>query len=118
MQRCRFPIWKILTARTLNSDVLQAFCSPIMVMSISVALQRNDSQPPSGIISGRRVAAFGAEVGGNGQISKAHQASWAGHVQAQGKKADAPEQAKEPVIDTAEDARHGGYTGDDRGLES
>ena len=29
---------KGLTARTRNSDVLPAFCSPIMVMSISVAL--------------------------------------------------------------------------------
>jgi hypothetical protein len=33
-----FRIRKILTARTLNSEVLPAFCSPIMVMSISVAL--------------------------------------------------------------------------------
>jgi hypothetical protein len=31
-------IRKGLTARTLNNDVLPAFCSPIMVMSISVAL--------------------------------------------------------------------------------
>jgi hypothetical protein len=29
---------KGLTARTRNSEVLPAFCSPIMVMSISVAL--------------------------------------------------------------------------------
>ena len=40
------------------------------------------------------------------------------HVQAEGKKADAPEQAKEPVIDSAEDARHDGSTVDDSGLES
>jgi len=33
-----FRIRKILTARTLNSEVLPAFCNPIMVMSISVAL--------------------------------------------------------------------------------
>jgi hypothetical protein len=32
-----------LTARTLSSEVLPAFCSPIMVMSISVALHREDS---------------------------------------------------------------------------
>lgn len=28
----------VLTARTLNRDVLPAFCNPIIVMSISVAL--------------------------------------------------------------------------------
>lgn len=33
-----FPNGEPLTARTLSSDVLPAFCSPIMVMSISVAL--------------------------------------------------------------------------------
>jgi hypothetical protein len=36
-------IRKGLTARTLNSDVLPAFCSPIMVMSISVALHSGES---------------------------------------------------------------------------
>jgi hypothetical protein len=36
-------IRKRLTARTRSSDVLPAFCSPIMVMSISVALHREDS---------------------------------------------------------------------------
>jgi len=30
--------WKTLTANTRSSDVLPAFCRPIMVMSISVAL--------------------------------------------------------------------------------
>jgi hypothetical protein len=39
-------------------------------------------------------------------------------VQAQGKKADAPEKAEKPVVDTAEDARHGGSKDDDGGLES
>jgi len=33
-----------LTARTRSNEVLPAFCSPIMVMSISVALQRAYSQ--------------------------------------------------------------------------
>ena len=33
-----------LTARTLSSDVLPAFCNPIMVMSISVALDGTSSQ--------------------------------------------------------------------------
>jgi hypothetical protein len=33
-----FQNGKRLTASTRNSDVLPAFCSPIMVMSISVAL--------------------------------------------------------------------------------
>lgn len=58
------------------------------------------------------------EVGTGGQISEAHQASRLVHAQAQGKRADAPEQAQEPVIDTAEDARHGGSTGEGSGLES
>ena len=44
MQRGCFSIWELLTARTLNSDVLPAFCRPIMVMSISVALQLDDGQ--------------------------------------------------------------------------
>lgn len=34
---------------------------------------------------------------------------------AQGEKVDIPEQAQEPVIDAAEDARHGGDAGDGRG---
>ena len=61
---------------------------------------------------------FQTELGRSGQISEAHQASRLMHVQAQGKKADAPEQAKEPVIDSTEDARHDGSTGDGKGLES
>ena len=40
------------------------------------------------------------------------------HVHAQGMKADAPKQAKEPVINTAKDASHGGSTDDGSGLES
>lgn len=38
-----------LTARTLNNDVLPAFCRPIMVMSISVALEHaiDSCQQPS-----------------------------------------------------------------------
>lgn len=43
MQRGHFPIRKTLTARTLNNDVLPAFCNPIMVMSISVALDEEDN---------------------------------------------------------------------------
>lgn len=47
MQRGYFLIWELLTARTLNSDVLPAFCRPIMVMSISVALQFSHNQHAS-----------------------------------------------------------------------
>lgn len=47
---------------------------------------------------------------------EAHQASRLVHVPAQGKKTDVPEEAKEPVIDTAEDARHGRGTGAGSGL--
>jgi hypothetical protein len=39
-----FPMRKTLTARTLSSDVLPAFCNPIMVMSISVALDSASNQ--------------------------------------------------------------------------
>jgi hypothetical protein len=52
MQRGCFPIWELLTARTLNSDVLPAFCRPIMVMSISVALQFDDSEHASWVMFG------------------------------------------------------------------
>jgi hypothetical protein len=58
------------------------------------------------------------EVDTSGQISEVHQASRLVRAQAQGKKANAPEQAQEPVIDTAEDARHGRSTGEGSGLES
>jgi hypothetical protein len=49
-QQGHVRIRKGLTARTLNSDVLPAFCSPIMVISISVALHTQDGQ-----LSARRV---------------------------------------------------------------
>jgi hypothetical protein len=45
-----FRIRKGLTARTLKSEVLPAFCNPIMVMSISVALYGASSQHPSLVI--------------------------------------------------------------------
>ncbi len=53
-------------------------------------------------------------MGSNEQISEPHQASRVvqAQVQAQGQKADAPEQAQEPVVDTAEDARHDGSASD------
>jgi hypothetical protein len=41
---------KGLTARTLKSEVLPAFCKPIMVMSISVALDVAGSQHSSLVI--------------------------------------------------------------------
>jgi hypothetical protein len=41
-KRSHIRIRKRLTARTLSSEVLPAFCSPIMVMSISVALHREE----------------------------------------------------------------------------
>ena len=44
---CHYRIRKRLTARTLKSEVLPAFCSPIMVMSISVALYSENHQHPS-----------------------------------------------------------------------
>ncbi|KAF9696444.1 hypothetical protein EKO04_005225 [Ascochyta lentis] len=89
-----------------------------MVMSISVALHNEDSQNLFLVIIDMALHFIWSELGASGQISEAHQASRLGHVQAQGKKADAPEEAKEPVIDAAEDARHGGSTGDGSGLES
>ena len=44
---CHYRIRKRLTAKTLKSEVLPAFCSPIMVMSISVALDSENHQHPS-----------------------------------------------------------------------
>jgi hypothetical protein len=58
------------------------------------------------------------EADTSGQILEMHQASRLVHAQAQGKKADAPEQAQEPVIDATEDARHSGSTAEGSGLES
>lgn len=67
-----------LTARTLNSDVFPAFCSPIIVMSISVALQHIDGQHAS-LLVGTRLFSFlcwrmVTQVGGQiaHQASKAH----------------------------------------------
>ena len=47
-----------LTARTRNSDVFPAFCSPIMVMSISVALSAS-SNPSTSFEAQHDQAAFG-----------------------------------------------------------
>lgn len=43
---------KGLTARTRNSEVLPAFCSPIMVMSISVALLSEARQQSKSVLAG------------------------------------------------------------------
>jgi hypothetical protein len=51
-----FRIRKRLTARTLNSEVLPAFCNPIMVMSISVALNGVSGHQPTHVIVARDFA--------------------------------------------------------------
>jgi hypothetical protein len=53
---CR--IRKGLTARTLKSEVLPAFCKPIMVMSISVALDGVNHQHASLVVVGPDFAFF------------------------------------------------------------
>jgi hypothetical protein len=55
-------IRKRLTARTLNSEVLPAFCNPIMVMSISVALDGVSRHRAAHVIVGRDFAFLWAEA--------------------------------------------------------
>jgi len=70
-----FRIRKILTARTLNSEVLPAFCNPIMVMSISVALDGIACQQERHVIVAREFAFSWAEAEQLGEYQMAHQAA-------------------------------------------
>jgi len=73
-----FRIRKILTARTLNSEVLPAFCNPIMVMSISVALDGIACQQERHVIVAGEFAFSWAEAEQLGEYQMAHQAArWA-----------------------------------------
>lgn len=51
-----------LTARTLKSEVLPAFCRPIMVMSISVALYGVSNHHPGLRIVGSSFAFCGTQI--------------------------------------------------------
>lgn len=55
-----------LTARTLKSDVLPAFCSPIIVISISVALDSDNNQHSSQLIGEHKVAFSWTGAGAEG----------------------------------------------------
>jgi hypothetical protein len=52
-----------LTAKTLNNDVFPAFCRPIIVISISVALYRNEEQRVSNHHHGAETPDSGPAVG-------------------------------------------------------
>jgi hypothetical protein len=106
MLHARFCNGGRLTARTLKSEVLPAFCSPIMVMSISVALHSASNQHPGLRIVESSFAFCRIRIL-MGIYQMAHKAA-AGAVGrgAKGEEASIPEQAQEPVINAAEDARH------------
>jgi hypothetical protein len=89
---------KGLTARTLNNDVLPAFCKPIMVMSISVALNDGVSQRPP-LVMFAQICFF------IGMVSMSNGASGI-EACVQGIKADIPEKAQQPVVDASEEVRH------------
>jgi hypothetical protein len=55
-------IRKRLTARTLSSEVLPAFCNPIMVMSISVALGGVSGHQAAHVIVGRDICFSSAQA--------------------------------------------------------
>jgi hypothetical protein len=97
-----------LTARTLNNDVLPAFCSPIMVMSISVALHDEGNQRPSRIIAICRFAFLVAQYWWCGRYQLARQASRPAYSEmSRSRKFGIPEQAQQPVVDTTKEVRHG-----------
>jgi hypothetical protein len=109
-----FRIRKRLTARTLNSEVLPAFCNPIMVMSISVALYGVSGHQPGHVIVARDLAFSWAQAEQLAEYQIAHQAGIRAMAFDMVRKGQVgiPEQAEQPVVDATEEVRHGGCQGD------
>lgn len=100
----------VLTARTLSSDVLPAFCSPIMVMSISVAL-RDTSKSWSAMHNIEPVSLHRGRVEARGdeRPSRLGGPKAGGHDDVM--RANSPKQAQQPIVDASEKSSHGEVEG-------
>ena len=98
--KSRYSFRTGLTASTRNRDVFPAFCSPIMVMSISVAL------PIDIQLMDFRTRSFARTLWVLRWLCKPVREQ---HFQDQGLDSMkyVPEQPQQPVIDTPEEAGHG-----------